>query len=132
MKDSGLYILIVNFTFPPFSGVGGRRWAKFAKYLKKLEVPFHIIASKRLETESNWTNDIGSYKEHITYIPGGYPLVLTSNPQTVTEKLKYRLALMREKYLSKGNYYDISKYWEKDPNSFGKGKTEPGSKYDHI
>ena len=108
------HILIVNFTFPPYAGVGGRRWAKFAKYLKKQEIPFHVIASQRLETASNWTKDIETYKDSVSYIPGSYPLILTSNPQTVWAKIKYRLALMREKYLAQGNYYDISKYWEKE------------------
>lgn len=107
-------ILIINFTFPPYAGIGGRRWAKFAKYLKKQEIPFHVIASQRLEKGSNWTKDIENYKDSITYIKGSYPLILTSNPETIWAKIKYRLAFMREKYLAQGNYYDISKYWEKE------------------
>ena len=119
-------ILIISFTFPPYSGVGGRRWAKFAKYLRKENIPFHVIASKRLEKTSNWTSDIESYKEHITYVSGGYPLVLTSNPQSIIEKIKYRLALFREKYLSIGNYYDLSKYWKKPLIPCVKEKLEQG------
>jgi hypothetical protein len=94
--------------------VGGRRWAKFAKYLHRANIPIQVIASQRLESKSHWSNDILEYIENIDYIPSNYPLILSTNPNTIWQKLRYRLALLREKYFAKGNYYDLSKYWKKN------------------
>lgn len=107
---SGNKILIVTFTFPPYSGIGGRRWAKFAKYLQKAGNEVEVIAAKStFDKNSPWQRDIGTLK--VSYHDSGYPKYLGIRPKTIIQKLFYRLSLVYVKIAAKGNYYDKSALW---------------------
>ncbi len=108
-------VLIVAYTFPPTPGVGGRRWAKFAKYMYRKGYDVKIIAAKvPYIHESNWNNDIKelSVENRISYIDSGYPKYMY-NPKTFFEKLMYSVSLIYLKLRVKGQYYDSSVLWEK-------------------
>lgn len=106
-------VLIITFTFPPYSGIGGRRWAKFAKYLKKNGNEVEVIAAKSgFEKKSSWTKDVENI--NVSYHNSGYPKGLTINPKSIFEKIIYRLSLVYVKMKSEGNYYDKSALWGKD------------------
>lgn len=105
-------ILIICHSFPPYPGIGGRRWVKFAKYLNKQGHLIKVIASENPFTEtSQWLKDAEGLD--ITYLPFNYPKVLkkASHPG-ILDKLAYRLALMRVRSKGKGNYHDRSLFWE--------------------
>lgn len=105
-------VLIITFTFPPYSGIGGRRWAKFAKYLKKNGNEVEVIAAKSgFEKKSSWTKDVENI--NVSYHNSGYPKGLTINPKSIFEKIIYRLSLVYVKMKSEGNYYDKSALWGK-------------------
>lgn len=93
------------FGFPPYPGIGGRRWAKFAKYLRHAgnEV-LAVAAESPFEKQSEWTADAEDIE--VVRIPSGYPAVLQGVPSTFFEKVSYRLALLQVRAKSKGNYYD--------------------------
>lgn len=98
-------ILIAAHTFPPYSGIGGRRWAKFAKYFEREGHDVSVISADLGQTKnSNWTQDVRNVK-HSTY-PHKFPAVLSSDPSTVVKKMSYRLALKRMLRKSKGTPYD--------------------------
>lgn len=114
MKPNNLKALIICFTFPPYPGIGGRRWAKFAKYLNREGVDIKVIsAKKKKDGVSTWLTDIEEYKDRISYLPTHYPLILTTVPKTIIEKIRYKLALIYVKLLTKGNYYDYSVFWKR-------------------
>ncbi len=95
-------------------GVGGRRWAKFAKYLNREKVDVRVICSKNfLEWESPWTKDITEYKDKIIYMHTGYLSILGKNPSSFKEKIEYRVNLLRVKKKVEANYFDRSAHWEK-------------------
>jgi glycosyltransferase involved in cell wall biosynthesis len=103
-------LLVVCFTFPPYPGIGGRRWAKFVKYLDRKGVDCTVVAARKTNTgNSNWCNDIKGYKSKIHYIKSPYPSALMMVPKNIFSKLHYRLALyyVRLRY-SNQNYYDHS------------------------
>ena len=107
-------LLIICYTFPPYNGIGGRRWAKFAKYLLQDNCEISVIAAKKQDaSQSPWTKDISSYQDNINYLDAGYPLILQSNPKSIWQKIRYRLALFYVKLFLKGNYFDSSSFWEK-------------------
>jgi len=107
-------ILIISFTFPPKPGVGGRRWAKFAKYLYKKGSEFSVITSENHEnSESNWTQDTISFLDKIHVINSGYPKLLKLSPKTFLRKVLYRLNLISVKLRSNGQYYDQTIFWKK-------------------
>ncbi len=52
MESKPKSILILAYKFPPYKGVGARRWAKFAKYLKNNGIDVHVITA-------NWEEEKG-------------------------------------------------------------------------
>lgn len=102
-------VLIVCFTFPPHSGIGGRRWAKFAKYLHRQGVEVVVLTAKRRRSQkqSLWTDDIKDLnKENIYTYRHFYPEVLQQTNLTFFEKVRYKVAYFFVKLLSKGNPFD--------------------------
>ena len=49
-------VLIISYTYPPSNKIGGRRWAKFAKYFLKNKNDVWIITSKN-KNQFGWPND---------------------------------------------------------------------------
>ena len=63
MKANSLFIL---FYFPPFARVGGRRWAKYLKYLYRQNHNFKVLAGD-YKTTSPWDKDITEYESRIIW-----------------------------------------------------------------
>lgn len=52
---------IICFSYPPYPGIGGRRWAKFSKYLTKKNYSVSAYnAFNHTDQISQWTNDISN------------------------------------------------------------------------
>ena len=99
-------MLIINYDFPPYGGIGGRRWAKFAKYLFKSQVDFTVLTYQNSSKKSPWGVDVLNFKHAIEYINGNYPTVVDSVPTTLIQKIKYRIAILKLKFFTTGNFYD--------------------------
>ncbi len=111
MNRSG--ILIVSHTFPPAPGIGGRRWAKFAKYIHARKIPVHVLSAFSEKQGSLWASDVnGISQQHWTH---KFPMELDLSPTSLYAKLKYRAALLKNKRIAQGNPYDRSLY---DRDSF--------------
>jgi hypothetical protein len=105
-------ILIVCHGFPPNPGVSGRRWAKFAKYLKRNDHNVFVLASENVKpTESEWNKDIENI--NVEYLPYRFPKVISLNKPGFFNKIKYRFWLFILKNLNRGNFYDRSFFWKK-------------------
>jgi len=104
-------ILIISHTFPPGPGIGGRRWAKFAKYLAAKGHSVSVLAAENIyDSTSAWTNDVKGFT--VEYLPYKYPKVLTLPVRSFTDKIMYRLSLHYVKLADKGNFYDKSIFWK--------------------
>ena len=109
--------MIICFTFPPAPGIGGRRWAKFAKYLCRKGYDIRVLTNNNTSTEaSSWNQDIEEYRDKIVEIPSNYPTYLGVSPKSITEKILYRLSLLYVKIFAKGNYYDRGAFWKRNIN----------------
>ena len=106
-------LLIILYTFPPFPGIGGRRWAKFAKYLAAKEYDVHVICCENVFPEQSlWTKDV-QHKNIKTYpLPVKYPAVMLHGAKSMMDKLSYRLWKMRFSFSSKGVLFDRTMFWE--------------------
>jgi glycosyltransferase involved in cell wall biosynthesis len=105
-------ILIISHRFPPAPGIGGRRWAKFAKYLTRNGNTVYILAAENIHPgSSEWMNDIKDLS--VEYLPYKFPKILSIPVKNTWDKINYRLALLKVKMSDKGNYYDKSIFWEK-------------------
>lgn len=101
-------VLIISHTFPPSPGVGGRRWAKFAKYLTKLKWELSILTfkSKKKNEDSLWMKDVVSLND-INFYNGWYPQILTKTKLLgVIDKLTYSIWRYVLPFFCMGNYYD--------------------------
>ena len=109
-------ILIVCHSFPPNAGIGGRRWAKFAKELARRGHPVHVIRSESHSAgiHSLWTAD-GATPGIIAHpLPQRYPDILVkSRIITLLDKLKYRFWLHVLPLFTQGNYYDPAFLWKR-------------------
>lgn len=104
-------VLIISQTFPPASGIGGRRWAKFAKYLKKQGFEIEVISAQiGQSSEQSWMADVEGIKQH--HYTHKYPEILSKNPSSLFQKLQYRLAYTRAMLKAEGTPYDRALYDE--------------------
>lgn len=107
------HILLISYTFPPYPGIGGRRWTKFAKYLSQLGYQVHVICSENpFDKESDWQKDVTSSIK-IYKLPLNYPKSLILYPSTFLGKIRYRIDKCIVKLAGSGNYYDRTIFWEK-------------------
>ena len=60
-------ILVVSYYFPPFEGVASRRWAKYSKYLNRLNHNVNILCNEFNGT-SPWDEDIKSFEDKVTRV----------------------------------------------------------------
>jgi len=98
-------ILIVSQTFPPYAGIGGRRWAKFVKYLSSAGSEVRVIcADLNVEKISPWTGDVA--KVSLRTYEHSFPKVVEQFPKNITERVTYRLQLAKLKKISQGTPYD--------------------------
>ena len=109
------HILLIAYTFPPAEGIGGRRWAKFAKYLVRNGYVVHVISaeSKGEKKTSLWEDDVRNEKIKVYSVKSGYPAILNRVPASFREKINYRLALRYCLLKSDGSPYDRAVFWKK-------------------
>lgn len=103
MKKS---ILIISYIFPPTTGIGGRRWAKFAKYFQQNNAEVNVISVKSSSQYSEWKSDVECLKDKTKFIHSNYPKILSSTSRSILARIYYRLAVFYVKLRVKGNYFD--------------------------
>jgi hypothetical protein len=107
-------LLIISYYFPPYKRVGGRRWAKHAKYLNRLGFSTYVLAGDFLNSSSSWDEDIKEYKDKITrvkLIQDKTPFFKEGLPNNLYSKVVWKLSYWLWKIkikLHKGNHKDIS------------------------
>jgi|GEM_PF-456689 glycosyltransferase involved in cell wall biosynthesis len=108
MKHLTNKLLIVSYTFPPSPGIGGRRWAKFAKYLHKEGYEVHVLCHKR-KNKSPLSSDSAELSGiNIHEFGGFYPESLLQTPTDLWQKVKYQFWMRILPLFYKGTIYDKS------------------------
>jgi hypothetical protein len=98
-------ILIVAYSFPPQGGIGGRRWAKFAKQLQRTGYEVEVIAADMPdEVDSPWADDVAGIS--VKRFKTTFPTSLKKQPTKLVDKVKYRMALRKMVLKTKGTPYD--------------------------
>ncbi len=98
-------VLIVSHTFPPASGVGGRRWAKYSKYLNKNKFTPYILTTKSNFNDSLWKEDIKEVKNIFNY-RNFFPKIISKTQLNFFDKIIYKAVILFLKVFTKGNYFD--------------------------
>jgi hypothetical protein len=106
-------ILICSYITPPQSGIGGRRWIKFAKYLKKAGYRV-IMLSADLEDKnlnSPWSEDATGIE--IVRLPRKYPKALSGASNKLYDKFDFKVSKFLTEQMVEGSIYDKAIFWEK-------------------
>lgn len=105
-------VLILSYITPPEEGIGGRRWAKFGKYLSRNSFDVGYVSAKLLNKSkvSSWVDDVKGLP--ILRLNRLYPLALEINEKTIWNKLIYKISYFIRKIRVKGSVYDKSALWE--------------------
>ena len=109
-------ILLISYVFPPYYGIGGRRWARHAGELANLGYHVDVICAKNpFEEVSMWYDHVKNH-ENITIheLPTMFPNVLLKSKFNFFEKLQYRFWLATLRIICRGNYFDRSAFWKKE------------------
>lgn len=109
-------ILLACYDFPPNTGIGGRRWAKFAKGLASLGHEVFVIKADPAEAShhSDWTEDGTHPRIQVRSLPRRYPRVISHGTEGILDKLRYFYHLRQLRRKEKGTIYDIAIGWEED------------------
>ncbi|MGB3526566.1 MAG: glycosyltransferase [Flavobacteriales bacterium] len=113
---TGEPILLICHSFPPNYGIGGRRWAKFAKELAHRGHTVHVIHSAGTPRDhaSLWAADILHPNIIAHPLPNRYPNVLMRWPVTaVKDKLLYAFWVKTLPLFTRGNWFDRGIFWRK-------------------
>lgn len=114
LEDKQLHILIISFYFPPYNKVGGRRWAKHYKYMRRSSITAHVLTG-HFNGTSPWDKDIEPWKDNIFRIDhrvSERPYHLRTLPRNILEKIRWKLSLLKfekKKNAWEGNYNDLSR-----------------------
>ncbi len=101
--------LLLCWDFPPNDGIGGRRWAKMAKWLLKSGHEIHVIKSKSKVGNQNsaWLSVVNSNQIHIYEVDTYWPVKwLNSKDNKFSDKLKHKFSAIYLTIFSKGTIYD--------------------------
>ena len=119
MATESRHVLVVNYDFPPNTGIGGRRWGQLARGMAERGWRVHVVKADPLpdEAQSAWSDAVQHRNIEVHSLPRGYPLILLhrrnrSFPGSLADKIRFRamLAWVRARY--RGTPYDISLGWE--------------------
>lgn len=113
-------ILVVSFFFPPYKRVGGRRWAKFSKYLIKQGHSIKILCAQLSSSDTSpWDRDVEPFEKEITRIHVEHKAPYFKRnmaPKSFVGKIRYRLSLLSYKNKLRsiaGDMNDLSIGYEK-------------------
>jgi len=114
-------ILVISFLFPPFKRVGGRRWAKFVKYLFKKNYNVKVLCAQLSSSDNSpWDGDTATYEKNVTRIKVNHHIPYFRRnmaPKTLIGKFWYRVSMLTYKLklnTIKGDPYDLSIGYEKE------------------
>lgn len=115
MSDPKKQILLISYVFPPYYGIGGRRWARHTEHLAKLGFTIHVICAKNPFSKSSlWTKNVSNNSNIIVHqLPAKFPNVLVNFSPTFFQKLIYKFWITLLPMLTKSNYLDRSVFWKK-------------------
>jgi hypothetical protein len=113
MNSTNNKVLIICYNFPPNEGIGGRRWAKIAKYLNKEKYKVYALrADKKINLNSPWKKDIENIHQYSISIP--YPLnKFEKKNSNIIQKVVYKLSIKFLQLTTRGTIYDLAVYSRK-------------------
>jgi hypothetical protein len=100
--------------FPPYYGIGGRRWARHASELTKLGYVVHVICAKNpFDDKSLWWDLVKDNPNIRIYeLPRMYPKVLVKFEHHLFQKILYKFWVTLLPFVTKGSSLDRTIFWK--------------------
>lgn len=99
--------LLICYSYPPYPGTGGRRWAKLSKYLASEGHKIHVINAASTLPPSVWVEDTIHPNIKVHSIQNKETL----NPKGLFPRIFNKILFSLSKIKTKGNYADQSLWW---------------------
>lgn len=107
-------ILLINYSFPPYPGVGGRRWAKIAKYMAKEGNRIYVVNAVNFDsTNSIFESDSKEVKINIHSVSNFKEYIVAKFNNRFFRTFIERVMKLIEKIFFRGNVFDQSLWWAK-------------------
>lgn len=100
-------ILLVCYSYPPYPGTGGRRWAKLSKYLAREGYTIQVINAAGTQPASIWLEDTVHPDIHVHSIKNRESVSPKGFSQRIANKLFFSLSKLK----TRANYADQSLWW---------------------
>jgi glycosyltransferase involved in cell wall biosynthesis len=100
-------ILLICYSYPPYPGTGGRRWAKLSKYLAREGHTIHVINAASTQAPSVWHEDT----KHPNITIHSIQNKETLSPKGIFSRVANKILFSLSKVKTKGNYADQSLWW---------------------
>lgn len=112
--DREKHILLIAYVFPPYDGIGGRRWAKHAKALTGLGYTVHVVCARNpFKRTSLWWPEVKDNPNIIIHqLPRRYPKSLVNFSPELFHKIMYKFWVTLLPLLTKGSYLDRTIFWK--------------------
>lgn len=105
-----MHFTIVSYTFPPSKQIGGRRWAKFSVYLKRMGHEVTVICAGDKEEKSYYEKEFSGID--VKVLPKCYPDWLSGITNSVFERIMYFVFTRIWSPLTKQNLFDKGYAWK--------------------
>lgn len=102
-----LSILLICYSYPPYPGTGGRRWAKLSKYLAREGHTIHVINAASSQAPSVWLEDT----KHPNITVHSIRNRETLSPKDFFSRAVNKALFSLSKIKTRGNYADQSLWW---------------------
>jgi len=102
-----LSLLLICYSYPPYPGTGGRRWAKLSKYLAREGHSIEVVNAAGTQAPSVWLDDTKHPNIRVHSIRNRETLT----PGDVFSKAANKALFSLSKLKTKGNYADQSLWW---------------------
>lgn len=105
-----MHFAIVSYTFPPSKEIGGRRWAKFSRYLAQKGHAVTVICADNSIEQDWYKKEFSGIK--VCELPKSYPTWLGGFTKSLFEKVLYAFYTRILNPLTKQNLYDRAYAWK--------------------
>ena len=117
-RINGKPTLIISYYFPPDNKTGGRRWAKFFKYLIRNNIDAYVLTLESKNKTGLWYSDIKNLEDRVIRIKikktPFFKMPISS--QKITYKIKFKISYFLHQFLvffTDSNSFNICRPYKK-------------------
>ena len=112
--------LLICYSYPPYPGTGGRRWAKLSKYLAMAGNKIYVINSVNKHSNSIWEKDTIHPNIKLYSFENKYEHIINNITIPLIQKIISKVFFILSKIKTNANYSDQSLWW--NDNAYAKAK----------